>query len=226
MRANKWGVRFTLAITVASLFMSIIFTTCNIEWWKNFSFALFGSSIISLIICLITHKCLSKSSAREIVTSIFAMNENCFANLYSSKVDTTLEETQKALGIAISELYKAYILTLEHIEGLFWRPRKYDTLKREFKSFKSMIEAKLKSLQDLGFYIEFCQEHTEKNTKKLYYILDKEVSDQKLYRKAMIIAKKYFKDIYSYEENDNSKDIKKRHANSFKTIVEQTTIED
>lgn len=226
MRANKWGVRFTLAITVASLFMSIIFTTCNIEWWENFSFALFGSSIISLIICLITHKCLSKSSAREIVTSIFAMNENCFANLYSSKADTTLEETQKALGIAISELYKAYILTLEHIEGLFWRPRKYDTLKREFKSFKSMIEAKLKSLQDLGFYIEFCQEHAEKNTKKLYYILDKEVSDQKLYRKAMIIAKKYFKDIYSYEENDNSKDIKKRHANSFKTIVEQTTIED
>ena len=226
MRANKWGVRFTLAITVASLFMSIIFTIYDIGWWTNLSFALFGSSIISLIICLITHKCLSKSSAREIVTSIFAMNENCFTNLYSSKADTTLEGMQKALGIATSELYKAYILTLEHIEGLFALFKNQKILRKEFKSFKSMIEAKLKSLQDLGFYIEFCQEHAEKNTKKLYYILDKEVSDQKLYRKAMVIAKKYFKDIYSYEENDNSKDIKKRRANSFKTIVEQTTIED
>lgn len=226
MRANKWGVRFTLAITVASLFMSIIFTIYDIGWWTNLSFALFGSSIISLIICLITHKCLSKSSAREIVTSIFAMNENCFANLYSSKADTTLEGTQKALGIAISELYKAYILTLEHIEGLFWRPRKYDTLKREFKSFKRMIENKLKSLQSIGFYIEFCQEDAEKNTKKLYYILDKEVSDKELYRKAMVIAKKYFKDIYSYEEYDDSQNLKKKHADSFKTIVEQTTIED
>ena len=88
-----------------------------------------------------------------------------------------------------------------------------------------MIESKLKSLQSIGFYIEFCQEDAEKNTKKLYYIIDKEVSDKELYRKAMVIAKKYFKDVYSYEENDNSKDIKKMYADNFKTIVELTTIE-
>ena len=85
MGANKWGFRITIIVGFISLIGSVLFNGIDCTWWTNFSFSVFGSSIISGIICLVNHICISKNMMRDILNSIYNINLKGYSQLYSSK---------------------------------------------------------------------------------------------------------------------------------------------
>lgn len=216
MNANKWGMRITGTLGIISLIASIVFTQKECTWWINFSFSIFGSSIISFAICWINYLCISKNLMRDILNSIYNINQKGYSQLYSKNGDLSLEEIQKVLGTVICETNNAYNLTLEQENGLILFSRR----KEEFLILEIMLKNNLESFQSVCFFIEYNKDDAEKNTLKIYQYLDKKISETKTYKYALGIAKKYFKNIYSLEEKDNIDKLKREVAERFKEEME------
>ena len=216
MNANKLGMRITGFFGILSLIGSIIFTQKECTWWMNFSFSIFGSSIISFAVCWINYLCISKNLMRDILNSVYNINQKGYAQLYSKNGDLPLEEIQKVLGTVICETNNAYNLTLEQENSLMLFSRR----KEEFLMLEIMLENNLEKFQSVSFFIEYYKKDAEKSTQKIYRYLDEQISENKTYKYALGIAKKYFKNIYTLEERDNIGELKREAAERFKEEIE------
>ena len=216
MNANKLGMRITGGLGIISLIASIVFTQKECAWWINFSFSIFGSSIISFAVCWINYLCISKNLMRDILNSVYIINQKGYTQLYSKNGDLSLEEIQKVLGTVICETNNAYNLTLELENGLILFSRR----KEEFECLELMLMNNLEKFQAVCFFIEYKKDDAEKSIQKIYQYLDGKISETKTYTYALGIAKKYFKNICSPEEKDNINELKREAAERFKEEME------
>lgn len=148
MNANKWGMRITGGLGLISLIASIVFTQKEYTWWMNFSFSIFGSSIISFAVCWINYRCISKNLMRDILNSIYNINQKGYTQLYSKNEDLSLEEIQKVLGTVICKTNNAYNLTIEQKNGLTL----FSRIKKEFFVLELMLEHNLEKYQSVSFF--------------------------------------------------------------------------
>ena len=216
MNANKWGIKITGILGFISLIASIIFTQIGYTWWINFSFSIFGSSIISFAVCWINYCCISKNLMRDILNSVYNISLKGYSQLYSKNGDLSLEEIQKVIGTVIYETYNAYILTLEQNNSLF----RFSRRKKEFDALELMLKHKLENFQEVGLFIDYNKDDAEKSTQKIYQYLDKQISETNTYKQALCIAKIYLKNIYSLEEKDSINELKRKMAEEFKKKIE------
>ena len=125
MNTNKWGIRISTYLALLALLGAIIFD----GWWQNFSFAIFGSALLSAFICCVNYKTLRKESVEKIVFDIHKVNIQGFSTLYATSKDLTLEQIQQVLNVVQVNLYEAMIDIHNFKEGLFWfNKNKYEKL--------------------------------------------------------------------------------------------------
>ena len=154
---------------------------------------------------------------RDILNSVYSINQKGYAQLYSKNGDLSLEEIQKVLGTVICETNNAYNLALELENGLILFSRR----KEEFECLELMLKHNLENFQEICFFIEYKKDDAEKSTQKIYQYLDGQISETKTYKYALGIAKKYFKNIYSLEEKDNINELKREAAERFKDKIQE-----
>lgn len=144
MLINKKAIKLLWKISVLSLLGSVIsaFFNNNITNWINaFSFALFGSSLISLFCSLINYYVEKKKCIEEIAINLINMDNEAHTKIYYLNKQT-IDNIVETIGVCCSYLNIIQNLLLSYKEGLIKK------------------SAEIKLIDDTGMII--CQEYLAK----------------------------------------------------------------
>ncbi len=207
MKINKWGIRISLYISFLALLGAIHFK----YWWYDLSFAIFGGSVFSLIICIVNYLILMKENAEIMVFEVQKMNNKAYSMIYSKNYNISMKNAMETLEFLNEMYYIIYSKSHEMLKSLFW----FSLIKKQIQEIKSLAEKGLCFIYDAESYIEIYKTDAIKNSKKIYKELDKFIDDNTIYLKTLKLARRFGSSIHSLEESVLKQYIKRDSAYQF-----------
>lgn len=215
MRTHKITTRISFYSSLAALSLLLIFH--NNDICLSVFTGFFASSLLSLFISISNYLVLRKNIVESIVVSVYKMNTESFSALYSTDKNLTLEEIQKVLGILTDRLYNIYVENHELLIGLF----EYDKRKKNILELETLVEKRIKKINEIEYYIEFFEKDALTQTKQIYQDLDKIIDDSTIYLKALHNNKLYKGEFFSKEPYDKDDTWKKSLGAKYQATLER-----
>jgi len=199
MKENKIGIISCGTISIASLILSIVFSTLDCKWSMNFCFAIMGSAFLSFTICFINYMVLRKKMIEDLVNDIYKFNNDSFSQFGYANSNLELDNLSLVIGVACSHLNHLIFLAYNIKTGLFKiEKKKRKMLDQIINNLENDIQF---NFNNIGQYILKRPKKAEQKKEYLNKIIKKLLDDQKAYKLAFKLSKLVKNEARDVEEN-------------------------
>lgn len=189
VKENRNGIIFCLVIALICLALSITFsyfkTSCN--WGLNFSFAILGSALLSLLICTINYITFRKKLIEELLVGLYVYNNDTNTQLYLFNEKKDVGSLAMAIGVASAHITKLSYLAYSIEAGLCCFERKKRSITK--KIIETIEQETHFRIYSLGQFLQNEKEKAQQEKDYIYKQIEKVLQDEKVYNLAFDLAK-------------------------------------